>query len=132
MKTKTAYISGPISGMENGNYEKFHNAQKQLEIEGYIVFNPHIVAKNVYDKWAKIEIKTSEQIFEMWSDFMRVDIEYLMKSDCVFLLDNWESSNGANLELLISQKLKIPIYYMKTRDAFDITFQIVKFNKVPI
>lgn len=132
MKTKTAYISGPISGMLNNNFDAFKRAQSQLERDGYIVLNPHEIAIDVYNKWSKINVETQQQRKEMWRDFMRVDIRFLMSCDCVFLLDNWESSQGATLELTIAQKLGIPIYYMRDGSSFNVTFQISKFDKIPL
>lgn len=132
MKTKIAYISGPITGLENGNFDKFNRAQRELENNDFIVMNPHEIARDIYDKWSKIETKTRQQENEMWCEFMKRDIEFLMKADVVFLLENWESSRGSVMELLIAQKLNIPIYYFNNRIPFDVTFQIVKFDRIPI
>lgn len=131
-KKKIAYISGPISGLENGNFQNFQNAQKKLEKEGYIVENPHQIGKDLYEKWSKIINKTKDQEIEMWQEFMKEDIKHLCICNFVFLLDNWESSKGATLELLIAQKLGIKIYYMKDFSEFDVTFQISKFDRLPI
>jgi len=132
MKTKTAYISGPITGLLNGNFDAFQRAQHELEKQGYIVHNPHEISKHVYDEWSKINVDTEALKRAMWRAFMRVDIRYLMESDCVFLLDNWESSPGATLELTIAQKLGIPIYKMSDGSIFNVTFQISKFERIPV
>lgn len=129
---KIAYISGPISGLENGNFQAFKNAEDKLQSEGYVVVNPHEIGKEIYNKWSKIDVKSKEQEEEMWREFMKEDIKYLVICHCVFLLDNWESSRGSTLELLICQKLGIPIYYMKNYEPFDVTFQIGKFDRLPI
>lgn len=136
-KIKVAYISGPISGLTNGNADNFANAQKKLEKEGYVVINPHEIGKELYDKWSKIprpEDKVSEQNYQnaMWCEFMKQDIKYLVSCDCIFLLDNWNTSRGAKLELLIAQKLQIPIYYMKDYSEFDISLEISKNEKIPM
>jgi nucleoside 2-deoxyribosyltransferase len=132
MKTKKAYISGPISGLENGNFDKFKFAQLKLEKEGYIVENPHEIGKEIYKKWSKIKIETQDQEKEMWNEFMKEDIKFLLLCDCVFVLDNWETSKGCVLELLIAQKLGIPIYYMKNYNELNLSFQITKFEKIPM
>lgn len=132
MKTKTAYISGPITGLMNGNFDAFQNAQRKLEHDGYIVHNPHEIGIEIYQRWSKTPPTTESDKKQMWREFMRVDIRYLMQSDCVFLLDNWESSPGATLELTIAQKLGIPIYYMRDGNEFNVTFQISKFDKIPV
>lgn len=132
MINKVAYISGPISGLENGNFQAFSSAQKKLEKEGYIVENPHEIGKLIYDKWSKVANITKEQEKEMWAEFMKEDIKKLTICDCVFVLDNWETSKGSTLELVIAQKLYMPIYYMKDYSSFKVTFQVSKFDKIPM
>lgn len=131
-KIRTAYLSGPISGLENGNHDNFLKAQKKLEKEGYVVLNPHEIGKDIYEKWSKLDFTSKEKQQERWMEFMKEDIKYLLTCNCVFILDNWETSPGATLELLIAQKLGIPIYHIKTFDEFDCSFQIVKHTRVPI
>lgn len=145
MNIKIAYISGPISGLENGNFDKFKKAQEKLEKEGYVVMNPHEIGKDIYEKWSKkaelnIEFDTEKVTFtqtkeeekQMWCEFMKEDIKHLCIAELVFVLDNWETSPGSTLELLIAQKLNIPVYYMKDYSEFDVTFQISKFDRVPL
>lgn len=137
MKTKTAYISGPISGLTNGNYDAFMNAQRKLELDGYIVVNPHEINRDIYNKWEKISkpdssVELQKHNNKMWCEFMRSDIKHLVDVDCVFLLDNYETSRGCRLEIVIAQKLSIPIYYMRDYKLFDITFDIKKQERVPL
>lgn len=135
--TKVVYISGPISGLENGNFQKFQDAQNKLEKEGYIVVNPHEIGKDTYKKWSQrlrpegnLDGQTYDK--EMWQDFMKVDIQHLVQVDCVFVLDNWETSKGSRLEILIAQKLGIKVYYMKDYSDFDITLDINKSERIPL
>lgn len=137
MKTKIAYISGPITGMLNGNFDTFMLAQRKLEHDGYIVVNPHEIGADIYAKWANIikpDSAVSAQNYEntMWLEFMRNDIKHLVDVDCVFLLDNYETSRGCRLEIVIAQKLNIPIYYMRDYKLFDITFDIRKQERIPV
>lgn len=137
MKTRVAYISGPITGMLNGNFDAFMLAQKKLEHDGYIVVNPHEINQTIYDKWAKITKPDSSVALQnhentMWVEFMRSDIKHLVDCDCVFLLDNYETSRGCRLEIVIAQKLNIPIYYMRDYKLFDITFDIKKQERIPV
>lgn len=136
-KTKVAYISGPISGLVNGNADNFMKAQKKLESEGYIVVNPHEICKDIYDKWSKItrpEEKVAAQNYdkEMWVDFMKRCIAHLVTCDCVFVLENWETSKGSKVELFNAQKLLISIYYMKDYSEFDIMLEISKVERIPM
>lgn len=137
MTTRTAYISGPISGLANGNADNFMRAQRKLEHERYIVINPHEIGRDLYEKWSKTkrpdnEIQARDYDNTMWCEFMKHDIKYLVSCDCVFLLDNWETSRGCKLEILIAQKLNIPIYYMRDYSRFDISFEINKRGSIPV
>lgn len=137
MKTKIAYISGPISGMMNGNFDAFMFAQKQLERDGYIVVNPHEIGRDIYKKHSLIEkpatiVELQKYNDETWREFMRNDIKHLVDCDCVMLLDNYETSRGCRLEIVIAQKLNIPIYMFRDYKLFDVTFDIVKQNKIPV
>lgn len=126
MEKKVAYISGPISGLQNGNVEAFALAQKKLEEQDYIVVNPHEASKEVYDKWAKLDCTTQENKDQMWKEFMIVDIRHLTLCTHVFVLPGWETSKGSNLEILIAQKLGLKIYNYKDFSEFTIDFHIVK------
>jgi len=86
--TKIVYISGPISGLQNGNMDRFQKAQAQLEKEGFVVMNPHELGKELYEKWSKNPPKTKEEEEEMWREFMKVDIKFLTLAEKVFVLDN--------------------------------------------
>lgn len=127
---KIAYVSGPMTGILNYNFDEFQKAQHKLEKDGYIVLNPHEIGKELYEKWSKVEVSSEEKRKEMWCEFMKLDIQHLMLADCVFVLRNWESSNGSVIELLNAQKLNIPIYYIDNYEPFETTFQIVKLDKV--
>ena len=45
VKTKHVYISGPMSGLENYNFEAFDNAAKYIRDRGDIAVNPAIRGK---------------------------------------------------------------------------------------
>jgi len=99
---KTIYLSGPISFVPNNNHEKFSNATKKLTSKGYIVINP-------------LELIENES--STWEECMKVDLTEMLKCDAVFVLDGWEKSRGATLEVFLSQKLSIPV--------FDLNFESI-------
>jgi len=125
MDKKIAYISGPISGLQNGNFDKFDLAQKELEKQGYIVVNPHEINKELYQKWAsKLDDISQSTQDEIWRDFMKSDIRHLTLCSCVFVLDGWEDSRGSRIEIFLAQKLGMKVYYCKDFSEFTIDFQI--------
>lgn len=86
------YLSGKMKGLPENGYPLFHSEAKRLRALDYMVLNP---AEN------------PEQ--PTWEDYLKQDIPLVCKSDKVALLDNWQTSEGAKLEIYIAEKLKIPV-----------------------
>jgi len=86
------YISGKVTGLEYVEaWLKFANAQSLLEIKGYTVINPmHLVAEEA-----------------SWQDAMRICISYLPHANFIYLLPDWEDSEGAKIEKYLADKLGI-------------------------
>lgn len=105
MIKKTAYISGPITGLPENNYKGFALAQERLEALGYNVLNPHEFFEGT---------NTRDWTHE---DFMRICIAEMMKADLIVTLPGWENSKGSEIEVKIAR-----LMYM------DITNYIVMFK----
>lgn len=80
-KRLTVYISGKMRGLENYGREKFKAAEEYLKSLGVIVINP----SNLPD-----DIPTEK--------YMPICIPLLEASDCIYMLDNWQDSVGAQAE----------------------------------
>lgn len=93
VKKKSAYVAGAITGVE-GYKEKFAAAKRELENQGYTVFNPAELPQGLkYESYIKICKTIVEEI------------------DVVFMLDNWKSSVGAEEEHIHATKQgKIILY----------------------
>ena len=74
------YIAGKISGDRN-YFEKFEQAQDELEAQGHIVLNP-----------AQLPEGMSK------AEYMRICFAMIDCADCVCLLPDWTQSEGAKLE----------------------------------
>lgn len=91
---KRVYISGKITGLSKIEYKtKFAAAERKLKSFGFSVFNP-----------AKKEIPGFT-----WEDYMKADIKELCECDFIFLLDDWQESDGAKFEYEVATKLNIPV-----------------------
>lgn len=100
-KKPRVYISGRITGLSEKVYKNnFNSAELYLTSLGYDVVNP--VA---YDT---IQNGT-------WEDYMRRDIKLLCDCDYIYLLEGWEASDGASLEKLIADNLKIETLVIKEK-----------------
>ena len=91
------YLSGQMTGLPEFNYPKFNYVAKKIRSnETYQVINPA--------EW--FEGKTN--LPRHW--YMRQDIQNLLKVDGIVMLDGWQHSKGARLELAIANELGLEIY----------------------
>lgn len=96
-KFKKIYISGAITDMPNGNKFEFEKYENKFRVLGLEPINPH-------------KLHTEEQIEKFtWHDFMKSDIKALVDCDIVAVINGWQKSKGANLEVHIARHLEIPI-----------------------
>lgn len=89
------YISGPMTGLPGYNYPAFHAAARDLKSKGYDILNPA-------DSF-------SGDTSRPRADYMRKDIEMLLKADLVALLPGWEKSKGVAVELAVAKALGLQI-----------------------
>jgi nucleoside 2-deoxyribosyltransferase len=87
------YLAGPMSGLPDMNYPEFNRVAALLRAKGYEAMNP---AEN------------PEPLCKSWAGYMRLAIAQLVQSDGVALLDGWDKSKGAQMELSIASQLDIP------------------------
>ncbi|MGD9126060.1 MAG: DUF4406 domain-containing protein [Planctomycetia bacterium] len=95
-RIKTIYISGPMTGMPNHNFEWFHDAEEQFTRHGWKVINP---ANNFGGR--------SDLPRE---DYMRTDFVAIAKADAIAMLPGWQKSRGATAEYLVAIECGLEIY----------------------
>ena len=89
---KAIYLAGPMTGIEDFNYPAFHAAAKALRGRGYPVINP-------------AEAFGGDQALS-FDTYMRYDLTCLLKDcDTIVVLDGWEKSPGAVLEVSVASAL---------------------------
>lgn len=75
------YIAGRMRNLKDFGKKKFMAAEKRLQKAGYVVLNPARLPDGMpYERYMPICLSLVEQ------------------ADAVYMLDNWESSEGAQLE----------------------------------
>lgn len=90
---KTIYLSGPITGMLDGNAAAFFNAQYDLSTCNTIVINPVTISKLLEDK---------SNFPPSWLEYMAADIPELIISNEIYMLRGWWKSRGARIEFIIA------------------------------
>lgn len=90
------YISGGMTGYKEYNFPKFNEVAQNLRKQGYQVINPAELVKPPYDK--------------NWSEYLKIDIEELTKVDGIVVLEDWNKSKGATIEVYIGIVLDLPVF----------------------
>lgn len=90
------YISGPITGVDTYK-EKFAATEKSLRATGCKVINPAKVDDIICDD-------------STYDEIMEVDLLLLKMCDGIFLLNGWNKSKGAKIELRKALELEMPIF----------------------
>lgn len=92
---KKVYISGRITGIDNFE-QLFAKAEAQLKQQGFETVNPVTLPHN-HDK--------------TWHQYMREDIKALCDCDIIFMLNNFNDSRGAKIELELAVNLGMDVIY---------------------
>lgn len=103
----TAYVAGPMSGIKAANFPAFIAADHWLRDNGWSTFNPAvhelergIVPEEILDMSEDFFTELAELGFEFdKSHALRRDMNAIADADSIILLEGWETSSGATLEL---------------------------------
>jgi hypothetical protein len=86
------FISGPMTGYENYNWDKFNEIERKLKENNIDCINP----VNVCKKYKKEKVLTSLITYNM---MIEEQLELLKTCNHILLLDGWNKSIGAKHEL---------------------------------
>lgn len=89
------YISGAISGRTDYK-ERFADAEKQLQGQGHTVMNPAMNG----DGWS-------------YRQYINIGLMELMHCDTIYMLDGWQDSVGARLELEYARACGLKVMYQE-------------------
>lgn len=109
MSKQRAFLSGPMQGRPNFNFQLFDHVA--LRLGGmYDVFNPAAHACKIYGSLAKIKSMTPEQMRIARRGLMAYQLHWLAsKAEIVFMLPGWEKSIGAYAEHEVAVACEIEI-----------------------
>lgn len=95
---KKIYISGPMTGLPDLNFPAFHAETMRLRSLGYGVANP---------------AELNPDPGTGWHECMRNDLRVLLDCDILALLDGWQNSAGAHLEIHIAHRVGMEVVIAK-------------------
>jgi hypothetical protein len=100
---KKIYLSGQMTGIKNYNFDKFFEIEKYLKKLNFKVINP---ARLTYKLMRKKHKKINEISRE---EYLKYDLQELLKCDFIYMLKDWENSKGAKLEYQIALEIGIKV-----------------------
>jgi Domain of unknown function (DUF6378)/Domain of unknown function (DUF4406) len=97
-KVLKGYLSGPMTGYDNFNFDAFNEAAADLREVGYEIVNP-------------AESHGGDQTLG-WADYLSWDLDQIRTCDFLVMLDGWQSpdATGARLEMAYALAFSLPIY----------------------
>lgn len=128
--TRRIYISGPITGIYEGNKSVFEAAERDLSNQGYEVVNPH---KLDHSRAEKMQLEFDEEqsnglsleqmkekVDKIHAEYMRTDIKALCECSHMALLPGFANSKGAKMEIEVAKMIKIDIIYAFTLEPANL------------
>ena len=108
VKSEVVYISGPISGTSDAE-DRFGKAAEWLKNDGHKVLNPMDIPNPP---------KNLDETQAIWVYYMREAIKMLVDADCIYMMEDWDTSAGSRLEFNLATNLEIPIHYAENDDRY--------------
>jgi hypothetical protein len=109
------YISGPISGMKNGNRSAFAASARLVEECGHIAVNPTTLDHEHSGRCRGGDTVRHPQDLapesHQYGCYMRADLEALLTCDLILLLPGWTDSRGAMVEYKVSEAIGLEAIY---------------------
>ena len=105
----TIYVSGPMGGIPDLNEPAFRAVAANLMERGYAVIVPHDVEAVEHDGPCPRSHGGTTQTGHGTGCFLRGDVRALTYADAIYMLEGWECSVGARLELQVATACGISV-----------------------
>lgn len=113
MKRMKIFISGPMRGLPNYNFDKFDSVEKWLIAAGYDVVNPAHISRS-YKETTILNNK------DKFNEMVKRQLSALEQCDAILVLDNWEKPEGVKTEIQHALKHNLLVIFEKTSLKFFI------------
>lgn len=97
------YIAGPMSGIPEHNFPAFKQAAHRLRRMGHEVVSP--VEMDEADGFDGKTEPDTDPGSNRWAEFLARDIIVVVGVDGIVVIDGWENSRGAALEVHVAREL---------------------------
>ena len=111
------YVCGPMSGYPDLNVDAFRTAAWQLQRLGHSSVVPHDVEVAQHEEPCPAGPPVTTQSGHSVACFLRADLTALLDCDGIYVLNGWEASVGARLEVQVAAACGIPIEFERFREA---------------
>lgn len=123
------YVSGPITGHNEGNLPAFRDAAELLTDLGHHAVVPHDVPPHPhagdcprgYARPSASSGAVGANVHTSNACFIRGDLVAELRCDAIYLLTGWERSVGARLEFDVAALSGLEIYYEGLCDVPKVT-----------
>ena len=95
---KKVFIAGPMRGYEKYNFPKFDKIEAVLKDHGIECVNPGRISRKFKEKDVNSDIN-------VYNEMVRLQQEAERTCDTILLLDGWQWSKGAQLEVKTAAEL---------------------------
>lgn len=93
------YLSGPMSGLPNNNYDTFDKVAAEFRKERYRVCSPADTSRYLGEHGKLTH-----------PEYLRFDFERVLEADMVIALPRWENSLGALAEIHMAIRMGVPVF----------------------
>lgn len=108
-----------MRGIKDFNYPAFDRAAKYLRGHGWEIYSP---AENEHSEEIVAAVEAGRDRFEnLLAVYMQFDLPAICARDAIFMLNGWQQSEGARLELYVAEYLGKDVYVMAENDVYEFT-----------
>jgi hypothetical protein len=109
---RSAYLAGPMRGIEDYNFPAFHRHAAWLRGLGWKIFSP--AERDEADPNIDPTVDVAGWQGSRGLDyFMAYDLKAVCENEAVICLPGWEASQGARLETVVAVEVGHPVFEIK-------------------